>query len=432
MSYLFSGLGKRVKRSLSQYLQSWLKGEESEYGTKSNSGVLVTELAAIQDAAVMSCVRVLGESLAQLPFNVYQRDGRNVSPVRYHPLHEVLHNQPNPNMHSFTWRELGQAHLCLRGSTYAFKEIDNKGNVIGLHPLNPDRLTPFSYTQDNRISYEEIMPGAKIAYKYRDEKGIEQVLLKSELLAINGLSLNGLYGLNPIAYQRESIGLSLAAKKYGAKLFENGAHVGGVISVAEKLDDEAYKRMKKSWQENYAGLNNAHKPAILEQGAKFERMGMSSKDAQWLEMRKYQRSEIAGIYRVPLHMINDLERATFSNVEHLSTDFVTYSMSPWCKRWEQSANMDLLTLRDRQQGIFVEFSLQGLLRGDTTARSNFYQSGIQAGWLTRNEAREKENLNPMEGGDELLQPLNMQTVAQMKTEEGNEKQTNDESVVEDV
>jgi HK97 family phage portal protein len=378
--------------------------------TISDTGEVATSDTAVREAAVMACTRVLSESVAQLPLQVYQRSGRSKKIVRQHPLYYLLHDAPNDNLTSFSFRETGQANLCLRGNTYAFIEYDKKGEILALHPIFADRIRAFSYTKTHK-SYSTLLPGSKIAYEYKSTDGKIEIFLSHEVLGINGLSFNGLFGLNPIAAQRQTVELAMLAKKFGTKLFVNGAHIKGVIEHPQKLDKPAFEKLKDSWNEAFSGVANSHKTAILEQGAKYNQIAMTSKDAQWLELRKYQRADIAGFYRVPLHMINDLERATFSNIEQQSTDFAIYSLTPWLKRWEQRMNQRLFTREERiEQGLYVEFNLEGLLRGDSEARASFYASGITNGWMTRNEAREKENLNPMDGGDELLVPLNMQAV----------------------
>jgi HK97 family phage portal protein len=421
--------GGKEKRS-SDAVEHFLTGKDIVdliNETISDTGEVATSDTAVREAAVMACTRVLSESVAQLPLQVYQRNGRSKKIVRQHPLYYLLHDAPNNNLTSFSFRETGQASLCLRGNTYAFVEYDAKGEIIALHPIFADRIRPFSYTKTHK-SYSALLPKSKVAFEYKTIDGKTEIFLSHEVLSINGLSFNGLFGLNPIAAQRETVELAMLAKKFGTKLFLNGAHIKGVIEHPQKLDKPAFEKLKDSWNEAFSGVANSHKTAILEQGAKYNQIAMTSKDAQWLELRKYQRSDIAGFYRVPLHMINDLERATFSNIEHQSSAFVVHSLTPWLKRWEQPLNQKLLTPDERRnQGLFVEFNVDGLLRGDSEARSNFYASGITNGWLTRNEVRERENLNPMDGGDELLVPLNMQAVGSEDKEKDSSKDSEEEN-----
>lgn len=367
-------------------------------GGPTESGEHVTPLRAMQNAAVFSCVRVLGESVAQLPFGIYQtRDDGGSDKEVTHPLYRLLHYQPNDWQTSFEFREYLMACLNLRGNFYAFKNIVGSGSrrrVAELLPLPPDSVTP---RQDENwcVSYEVRFPG----------KGT-QVLPKGNMLHIKGLSLDGFTGVSPIRYQRESIGLAMAAEKHGARTFKNGALPGGILYHPKQLTDKAAERLKESWEASYSGENTG-KTAILEDGMKWEKMSMTNEDAQYLETRKFQRSEIAGIYRVPAHMINDLEKATFSNIEHQALSFVVYSLTPWLVRIEQAFWRDLLTREEQEKGLYFRLNVDGLLRGDSKSRATALQIQRQNGIINANEWRSLENMNPIEGGDVYLTPLNM-------------------------
>ena len=252
--------------------------------------------------------------------------------------------------------------------------------------------------------------GFKLDYQVTLPDGSFQSLSPGELFHIRGLTLNGWLGISPIAYARESIGLSLATEKFGSQLFRNGAKMGGVLEHPNKIGQEAYSRLKDSFDNAYNG-ENSHKTAILEEGMKFTKISMTADDSQFLETRKYQRSEIASIFRVPPHMIGDLERATFSNIEQMSLEFVTFTLMPWLVRFEKAIKRDLLTPKERKE-YHVKFNVASLLRGDATARSDYYHNGILDGWMTRNEARHAESeignlLSPIDGLDVPLMPLNM-------------------------
>lgn len=407
---IFRNIHNFLKRSgqLSQIAISILRGDDLD-SIQSSTGITVNSYTASCESAVMSCVRVLSESVAQLPLKLYEQKGRTKTVVNSHPVAELLRMRPNRFQTSFTMRETGQANLCLNGNAYFWKTFDTAGNITEIIPLNPEKVRPFCYTKEGLKYYHSIKPEGKIAFEVNFPDANNVVLLRNEVLHIPGLSFNGLYGLNPIEYMAETVGLSLAARTFGAKLFSNGARPQGVLEVPKSLSDKAYERLKNSWSEKYAGLSNSHKTALLEEGAQYKPIQMSSKDAQYLELRKFGRSEIAGIYRVPAHLINDLEHATFSNVEHLGGQFVYFSLTPWITRWENQLDNDLLTMEERRRGLFIKFQEQALLRGDNKSRSEFYRSGITNGWMTRNEAREKEDLNPIDGADELLVPLNMQS-----------------------
>jgi len=344
-------------------------------------------------SAVYACVKVLAETIASLPLIVYRRlpNGGKERALE-HPQYRLLHDQPNGWQTSFEWREMTQGHVTLRGMAYSEIIPGPRGAVEELIPLHPDRVEP------------KRLENGSLIYIHRPENGKERRLTQEEVFVLRGLSSDGIKGLSPIEHARESIGLSLATEGYGARFFQNDARPGGVLESPNKLDESAYKNLKTSWAEAYSGVANSHKPAILEQGLTWKQMGMTSEDAQFLETRKFQLSEIARIFRVPPHMIGDLERSTNNNIEHQSIEFVVHTIRPWLVRWEQAITRDLLIGAGE---YFAEFLVDGLLRGDFKTRSEGYASAVTTGWMTPNEVREKENLNPIEGGDELMKPLNM-------------------------
>lgn len=379
--------------TLERYL-AWAFG-----GGASASGIVVNPQTAMQSGAVYSCIQVLAQSIAMLPCNLYRKDKDGSRQVADdHPLHVLLHDQPNDWQTSVEFFEMMVASLALRGNAYAYVNRGRSGRVVELLPLHPD-VVRANMTSGFRLEYQVTLPD-----------GTFKTLGPGELLHVRGLTLNGWIGISPIAYARESIGLALATEKFGGQLFRNGAKMGGVLEHPGKIGEDSYKRLKDTFDAAYSG-ENAHKTAILEEGMKFSKIGMTSEDSQFLETRKYQRSEIAAIFRVPPHMIGDLERATFSNIEQQSLEFVTYSLMPWLTRIEKAIKRDLLTEKERQQ-YTVKFNVNNLLRGDASARSTYYHNGILDGWLTRNEARKAESeigivLNPLDGLDVPLMPLNM-------------------------
>lgn len=368
-------------------------------GGASASGIIVNPQTAMQAATVYACVQVLAQSIAMLPLNIYARgkDGARALATD-HPLYPLLHDQPNDWQTNVEFFEMMVASLALRGNAYAYINRGRSGRVVELLPLHPDMVRA-NMAQGFRLEYQITMPD-----------GSFKQLGPGELLHVRGMTLNGWLGISPIAYARESIGLALATEKFGGQLFKNGAKMGGVLEHPGKVGQEAYERLKGSFDNAYSG-ENAHKTAILEEGMKFSKISMTADDSQFLETRKYQRSEIAAVFRVPPHMIGDLERATFSNIEQQSLEFVTYTLMPWLTRIEKAIKRDLLTEKERQQ-FTVKFNVNNLLRGDASARSTYYHNGILDGWLTRNEARLAESeigivLNPIEGLDIPLMPLNM-------------------------
>ena len=368
-------------------------------GGASSSGIVVNPQTAMQTATVYSCVQVLAQSIGMLPCNLYLKSTDGTRRLaENHPVYKLFSEQPNDWQSPLEFLEMMVASLCMRGNAYAWINRDKSNKVVEILPLHPD-MVRVNMGNAFQLQYQVTMPD-----------GTFRTMGAGELLHIRGLTMNGWLGISPIAYARESIGLALAAEKFGSQLFRNGAKMGGVLEHPNKLGEESYKRLKNSFDEAYSG-ENSHKTALLEEGMKFSKITMTANDSQFLETRKYQRSEIASIYRVPPHMIGDLERATFSNIEQQSLEFVTYTLMPWLTRIEQAIKRDLLLPKERSQ-FHVKFSVASLLRGDATARSAYYHNGILDGWLTRNEARAAESeignvLNPIEGLDTPLMPLNM-------------------------
>lgn len=359
------------------------------------AGVSVTADTALRVAAVYSCVRVLAETLASLPLIVYRRKrGGGKERATDHWLYPLLHNVPNDWMTSFSWREMQMAHLCLRGVAYS-RMVPAGRRRYQLVPIHPDRVRP-TRLESGRLAYEVQLDSGKWA-----------AVLQEEMLRIPFMTLDGLNPITPIQAQREAIGAAFAAQDYGSRFWANDARpTGGWIEMEGVFkDDEAAKNFRAKWQEAMTGANR-HQTAFLPKGMKYHPMSLTMEDAQFLDTRKLQRAEIAGIYRVPPHLIGDLDRATWGNIEHQSINFVTYTMQPWLARWEQELTRSLLTEQEQEE-YFVEFLVDGLLRGDATARSNYFRTAVLTGWMNRNEVREIENMNRTNGLDEFLTPLNM-------------------------
>ncbi len=362
--------------------------------------------SAMRLTAVYACVRILSETMASLPFVLYRTDasGGKVR-VTDHWLYRLFARRPNRFQNPFEWREMMQGHMALRGNAYNRIVSNARGEITELVPIHPDRI---------RI---EMLPCGEFRYRVTDRDGRESVLPRGEVWHLRGLSSDGLLGMSPIEIARESVGMALAAQDYGARFFANDAKpTGGWIEFPGSFKDaEAKKVFRESYQQAQSGANRG-KVLVLENGMKFHEVGVTNRDAQFLELRKFQITDIARLFRVPPHMIGDLDRATFSNIEQQSLEFVMHTMTPWAERWEASIEAELLPDDD---GLEVEFDFANLMRGDAASRAGYYQSGIQNGWLTRNEARLAENLNPLEGLDEPLRPLNM-------TEESDAEEAEDE------
>lgn len=378
-------------------------GEGSFTFGLTSSGNRVNSHTAMQMSAVYACVRILSEAIAEIPLNFYRYTadgGKEKCPS--HPLYYLLHDEPNPEMTSFVFRETLMGHLLLWGNAYAQIVRNGRGEVLALYPLLPDRM------QVDRNS------AGRLVYtytRYRDEAGsrheFETIkLYKEDVLHIPGLGFDGLVGYSPIAMARNAIGMSMAAENYGAAFFANGATPGGVLEHPGIVKDP--ERLRESWRSQFSG-KNSHSIAVLEEGMTFKPMSIPPDEAQFLETRKFQIDEIARIFRVPPHMVGDLEKSSFSNIEQQSLEFVKYTLNPWVARWEQSLAHALLLPREKQQYV-VKFNVDGLLRGDYQSRMNGYAIGRQNGWLSSNDIRELENMNRIpaeEGGDEYLINGNM-------------------------
>ena len=393
----FSFLSRLFKTRASPKNSSWFSPPSFFFGT-SSSGKAVNEKTALQTTAVYACVRILAETIASLPFHTYRYTLNGKEKAIEHPIYYLLHSEPNPEMTSFVFRETLMSHLLLWGNAYAQIIRDGRGRVLGLYPLLPNRM---SVNRNNQ---------GELVYQY--EKDGQTYFLRSyEVLHIPGLGFDGLIGYSPIAMAKNAIGMAIATEEYGAKFFANGANPGGVLEHPGVVKDPA--RIRESWNAVYQGSSNAHRVAVLEEGMKFQSIGIPPEQAQFLETRKFQINEIARIFRIPPHMIGDLEKSSFSNIEQQSLEFVMYTLDPWVVRWEQAIHRALFTENEKRQ-YFVKFNVDGLLRGDYQSRMNGYAVGRQNGWLSANDIRELENLNRIPedlGGDLYLINGNMTKLA---------------------
>lgn len=370
---------------------------------KSTSGKRVTPRSSMQMTAVYACVRVLAESIAELPLHLYRYDGKgNRLKATDHKLYFLLHDEPNPEMTSFVFRETLMTHLLLWGNAYAQIVRNMRGEIIGLYPLMPDRMT-VGRDENGELYYEYI--------RYGDESksvvlGTER-LSPWEVLHIPGLGFDGLVGYSPIAMARNAVGMGLAVEEFGARFFEKGASPTGALEHPHIVKDP--ERLRKNWQSVYGGSGNTGKVVILEEGMKYTPISIPPDQAQFLETRKFQLDEIARIYRVPPHMIGDLDRSSFSNIEQQALEFVKYTLGPWVMRWEQQISKSLLLPGEKRE-YFAKFNVDGLLRGDYQSRMNGYAIGINNGFLSPNDVRRLENMDliPAElGGDKYMVNGNM-------------------------
>ena len=373
------------------------------------SGKAVNERSAMQMTAVYACVRILSEAIASLPLHVYRyNDTGGKEKALVHPLYTLLHDEPNPEMSAFSFRETLMTHLLLWGNGYAQVIRNGRGEVMALYPLMPDRMVVDRDAQ-GRIIYEYTRSdgdartvGGKSALR----------LAPSDVLHIPGLGFDGLVGYSPIAMAKNAIGMGLACDEYGASFYQNGAQPGGVLEHPGVVKDP--KRVRESWNAIYQGSANAHRIAVLEEGMAYKPISISPEQAQFLQTRKFQIEEIARIFRVPPHMVGDLDKSSFSNIEQQSLEFVKYTLSPWITRWEQAIYRALFSEAEKKR-FFVRFNVEGLLRGDYQSRMNGYAVARQNGWMSANDIRELENFDripPEDGGDLYLINGNMLTLLQ--------------------
>lgn len=401
---------EKEKRNVpSKQLQDFIKGIDEDGSLTSSEGK-VDEFSAMQMSAVNACVRILSETVASLPLHLYRRNG-NGSPekVEDHPLTKCLYSAVNEEMTSFQFRESMMASVLLWGNAYA-RIIRNKlGQATELWFLKPQYMV-----------VDRDMRTGEIVYTYTDDTTNETyTYTPKQIFHLRTTSIDGLRGMSPIEQASSAIGLALAAEQYGAKFFGNGANPGGVLEHPGVVKDQA--KIRNSWNAVYQGSANAHKIAVLEEGMKYKSIGISPNAAQFLKTRKYQVEEICRIFRIPPHMVGNLDRATFSNIEHQSIQFVVHAVRPWLVRWEQAITRCLLN--EKERGVYyARFNVDGLLRGDYQSRMEGYGIGRQNGWLSANDIRELEDLSPIpeeQGGNEYFVNSGMmgQNIAKAKNKD---------------
>ena len=377
------------------------------FGT-SGSGKSVTVQSAIQLSTVYACVRVISETIASLPLGIYETVNDGNEKATDHPLYRLLHDEPNSEMTSFVFREVMLAHLLLYGNSYSQIIRSGKNQVIGLYPLLPDHMEVDRDSKGN------------LTYTYTTSDGKTVLIKPRDVLHIPGLGFDGVMGYSPIALEKNAIGLGIASEEYGSKFFSNGARPSGILTHPNTVKNP--KALRESWNSAYGGSSNSNRVAILEEGMKFEPIAIPNNEAQFLETRKFQVDEICRIFRVPPHLVGNLEHATFSNIEHQSIDFAVHTIRPWLVRIEQAMNRALLSEQEKGR-FFVQFNIDGLMRGDYKSRMEGYAIGRQNGWLSANDIRALENQNPIpadQGGDAYLVNGNMisiSTAMKQQTEE---------------
>lgn len=379
----------------SQELQAWI-----DIIARTAAGIHVTHKEAMKCAPVKVCIKVLSESVAQLPFHIIREDTENQREVsKNHPVNKLLARKGKPNgwQSSFQFRRLLTRWVAFYGNGYALKQTVG-GRLSALIPLHPDRV---------KVEQKEDW---SLLYRVRNNRGTETLFDQSDIFHLCGDSDDGIVGNDPIKENADTIALALAQERFAAYMFSNGVNHSGTLEVPQRMKEESYKRLKESFEAQYTGTDKAHKVVILEEGAKFNKSSMNFEEAQLLDSRKLQRSIIASLWRIPPHMIGDLENATFSNIENLARQFVDYALMPWIELWEQAIHTQLL-FGGVSSDVSPKLNEKGLLRGDAKTRVEFYRGMREIGGLNPNEIREKEDLPPRTdpGGDEYVHPANMET-----------------------
>ena len=392
----------------SQEAPQWFKEYMAQGGMQTATGVTVTPDTAMRVTGALACIRTIADTEASLPYFTYRRLERGKEKASEHYLYPILHDIANPEMSAFTFRRTLTAHCASRGNGLAEIEFDGGGRVKALWPLNPDKISMYRQPGTRKLIYVVTLP--------ESEGGGESVLKAERVFHLKWLSQNGLWAMSPVEIAAESIGISLAAQEFTGRFFANDASPRGVLEAPGALSDKAYERLEASWDDKHGGLENRHRLAILEEGLKFNPVSLSPQDVMLLDLMKFGIEDVGRIWGISSDMLNlPGASSTYASVEQFGIRFTTHTIRPWVVNWDQEVNRSLLTENERKT-YFVEHDLNGLLRGDFATRMRGYQTAVVGGWQTRNEVREKENENPLDGLDEPLLPLNMSTVADVEEE----------------
>lgn len=378
-----------INSILQRYADDFLKGKDLPTGQVVGKKDAESAMAY---SAVFACNRVLAETLASCPIFLYEKTdtGRKKAD---HRLHDLLHYAPCPDMTPTAFKEAGVGNINFGGNFYVQKVKNIKGEVIQLRPIQWSRVKVKVDQQTGGLLY------------YVDNADVP--MTRADILHIPGLTLDGYIGITPLEYAQATLNIGISQDTFQQNFYQNGVMSSGIFEFAGKFSDEAFKRLKKELNDNYAGLKNAGVPMILEEGGKFKELTMKLTDAQFIESKRFQIEDICRFYRVPLHLVQDLSRATNNNIEHQSLEFIMYTMLPWFKSWEENLSMQLLTIEDRKASRYFEFKIDALLRGDALSRAQSYATGRQWGWLSVNDIRRLENMDSIPNGDIYLTPANM-------------------------
>lgn len=369
---------------------------------QTTSGVMVTPLTALKASACFAAVNILAESIASIPFAIFERTGdETIKRARMHPLQDLIDKSPNPHQTAFEFWHMQVAFGALYGNAYARIVSGTRGAVTELHPLKPDQM-----------KVEKLQNG-RLRYRYDDYLNNKEIVYtQDEIWRIPGFSFDGVMGIAPIVFGNDTIALALATEAFGGKFFRNDATPSVVLEHPKSLSPLGANNIRQSWLMSHSGLDNAFSVAVLEEGMTVKALGTNNKDSQFIEARRFQISEIARLFRIPPHMLYDLEKSSFNNIEQQSLEFVKYTIRPHIRKIEQRIWLDLIN--SNKEKYFARADLDDLMRGEIEPRYTAYGSAIQSGWMTRNEARMKEDMNPLDGLDEPLHQVNMATEQQMQ------------------
>lgn len=395
--------GGGVTITTSQELENALRS-----GSATAAGIAVTPDRAMRVAAVFACVRIRSGVVANMPLHIKRRvDARTREDASDHPLWSIFRRRPNRWQTPSQFKRMLTAHLLLRGNAYAMI-VRSRGNILSLVPLHPDRVR---CTQNDDLS---------LSYVYTRKDGGQVRLAQSEVFHLVGLTLDGVNGVSVITYARETIGLSLAMEEHGATVFKNGARVSIVLKHPNKLGKEGLEFLRASLDDYRAGGESEGKALILEEGMDTSPLAMTAEDAQWIESRKFSRSDIAMFFGVPPHMIGDTEKSTSwgTGIDSQTQGFVTFSAEDDLTTWEEAINRDLVA--DNDNDVYARFNRASLVKGDIKVRWEAHVKALQWGVMSPNEVRALEDLNPREGGDIFYPPPNTAGGDKTKKDDGDE------------
>jgi len=399
---MFKTIRKKILSNLRNILfEEWMEGISFFGGNPSASGESVTEDTALKLSVVFSCVKILSETMGTIPLKVFKKTDTGKEPFFNHPLYKILYLQPNPEITSYHWKAMKMSNILLHGNHYCEIQRNRGGRIIALWPLPPNRVKMFR-AEDKKIYYRVSINGAE-----------DIDMPANKILHLKGLTLNGLEGLSVLSAAREAIGLGLAGQNSASVFFKNGSQLTGVLEhpggKGLGLSNPAAKRIRKSWEETHTGIPQQHRIALLEEGMKFRAISISPQDSQLLESRKFSVVDVSRFFRVPLHKINNLEKATNNNIEHQSLEFVMDSISPYTVNFEQEYQIKIF-LPSEFGSIYPKYILKGLLRGDIKTRYEGYNKAKNSGWMSADEIRELEDMNNLPDGlgKKYHIPMNMQ------------------------